>query len=323
MVNARRLGQSSLTEIKTSPENILRHKTYPILSSIVKAGGHRALEECRKLFKNEIWNCTLDNKHVIKELPIFVKTTLPYATKETAFIHAISTAAIIQEITLQCRMGNIPGCGCAVRKERKGNGDWQWGGCGDNIRFGEKETRRFINILENGYNARTAFNLHNNEIGRKVVRLSLKRECKCHGVTGSCNLKTCWRQLAPFEVIGSKLKLKYRNALQVSFVNKKLQERSKNKLGAKKKDKKLVYLDSSPDYCVRNTTAGSPGMLGRICRSDDVTTSRCKSLCNSCNLKHNTVEQVKDVKCRCRFVWCCSVECDTCRKKYSATTCTL
>ena len=53
-------------------------QTYPILSSIVKAGGHRALEECRKLFKNEIWNCTLDNKHVIKELPIFVKTTLPY-----------------------------------------------------------------------------------------------------------------------------------------------------------------------------------------------------------------------------------------------------
>jgi len=53
-------------------------QTYPILSGIVKAGGHRALEECRKLFKNEIWNCTLDNKHVIKELPIFVKTTLPY-----------------------------------------------------------------------------------------------------------------------------------------------------------------------------------------------------------------------------------------------------
>jgi len=139
----------------------------------VKAGGHRALEECRKLFKNEIWNCTLDNKHVIKELPIFVKTTLPYATRETAFIHAISTAAIIHELTLQCRQGKIPGCGCAVKNQRNGNGDWQWGGCGDNIRFGEKETRRFINILENGYNARTAFNLHNNEIGRKVLMVTL------------------------------------------------------------------------------------------------------------------------------------------------------
>lgn len=53
-------------------------QTYPILSRIVKTGGHRALEECRKLFKNEIWNCTLDNKNVFKELPIFVKTTLPH-----------------------------------------------------------------------------------------------------------------------------------------------------------------------------------------------------------------------------------------------------
>ena len=95
------------------------------------------------------------------------------ATRETAFIHAISTAAIIHELTFQCRQGKIPGCGCAVKKQRNGNGDWQWGGCGDNIRFGEKETRRFINILENGYNARTAFNLHNNEIGRKVLMVTL------------------------------------------------------------------------------------------------------------------------------------------------------
>jgi len=152
------------------------------------------------------------------------------------------------------------------------------------------------------------------------VRLSLKRECKCHGVTGSCNLKTCWRQLAPFEVIGAKLKLKYRNALQVTFVKNKLKEQSS--LSEKKKEKKLVYLISSPDYCVHNVTVGSPGMLGRTCSSNDVTKTKCWKLCNSCGLKHRTVEQVKLVKCRCRFVWCCSVECDTCTKKYSATTCT-
>ena len=52
-------------------------QAYPVLLSIVKAGGHRGLEECQKQFKNEIWNCTLDTKHVYKELPIFVKTTLP------------------------------------------------------------------------------------------------------------------------------------------------------------------------------------------------------------------------------------------------------
>jgi len=53
-------------------------QAYPLLSSIVKAGGHRGLEECQRLFKNEVWNCSLDGKHVYKELPIFFKKTLPY-----------------------------------------------------------------------------------------------------------------------------------------------------------------------------------------------------------------------------------------------------
>lgn len=306
-------------------KNILEQKAYPLLWSIVRAGGHRGLAECQKQFKNEIWNCTLDhNKHVYRQLPIFVKTTLPYATREAAFIHAISTAAIIHEIILQCRLNRIPGCGCAqIKKQREGNGDWQWGGCSDNIVFGEKETRRFINKLEVGNDARTAFNLHNNEVGRKVVRLSLKRECKCHGVTGSCNLKTCWRQVTPFDVIGSKLKLKYRNALRVVFVDNKLQERVKNRLKSPRMDKKLVFLEPSPDYCKRNDITGSPGMLGRTCSSEDVATNRCRSLCHSCKMKPVTVEHYKHIKCRCQFVWCCSVECELCTRKYSETTCTL
>ena len=159
---------------------------------------------------------------------------------------------------------------------------------------------------------------------RQVVRANLKKECKCHGVTGSCNLKTCWKQLAPFHVIGSALKQKYRSAVPVSFLNNKLQQRDNNNRYrlVTRNDKKLVYLDSSPDYCVRNATAGSPGMLGRTCMSDVVPTKECKSLCKSCNLRPRTVEHYKLVKCRCKFVWCCTVKCELCKVKYSLTTCT-
>lgn len=153
--------------------------------------------------------------------------------------------------------------------------------------------------------------------------MSLKRECKCHGVTGSCNLKTCWRQLQPLDVIGSKLKLKYRNALRVIFMDDKLQEQVRGKFGPTKMDKKLVFLESSPDFCKRNDLRGAPGMLGRTCSSDDVTTNKCGSLCHACGLKPETVEHYKQIKCRCQFVWCCSVECDLCTRKYSETTCTL
>ena len=91
------------------------------------------------------------------------------ATRETAFLHAISSAAITHELTLQCRLNRIPGCKCGkTRKQPKANSGWQWGGCTDDIKFGEKETRRFIDKLEKGNDARTAFNLHNNEVGRKV-----------------------------------------------------------------------------------------------------------------------------------------------------------
>ena len=158
----------------------------------------------------------------------------------------------------------------------------------------------------------------------QLVRANLRKECKCHGVTGSCNLKTCWKQLAPFDVIGSALKQKYRSAVPVSFLNNKLRQRENNNRyrPVTRNDKKLVYLASSPDYCVRNVTAGSPGMLGRTCRSDVVSTKECRSLCNACNLRHRTAEHSKQVKCRCKFVWCCTVKCDLCNVKYSLTTCT-
>lgn len=135
-------------------------------------------------------------------------------------------------------------------------------------------------------------------------------------------MKTCWKQLSPFTVVGSELKKIYRAAVRVSLLNNKLRTRDNNRnRPVTKKEKKLVYLDSSPDYCVRNTTAGSPGMLGRTCQSEDASREECRSLCNSCNLRHRTVQHKKQVKCRCKFVWCCTVKCKVCTVKYSLTTC--
>ena len=108
------------------------------------------------------WPCSVD----ALPYPLFFFIA---ATRETAFLHAISAAAITHELTVQCRQNRIPGCRCGkTRKQPKGKSEWQWGGCSDDIKFGEKETRRFIDKLEKGNDARTAFNLHNNQVGRKV-----------------------------------------------------------------------------------------------------------------------------------------------------------
>lgn len=127
-----------------------------------------------------------------------------------------------------------------------------------------------------------------------------------------------------FGAIGSALKQKYRTAVPVSFHNRNLHKRDINSNRyslVTRKDTDLVYLESSPDYCVRNTTAGTTGILGRTCTNEGGSTKECKSLCKSCNLRPRSEEHYKQVKCMCKFVWCCTVKCEMCIMKYSLTTC--
>jgi len=293
----------------------------------VKLGALRGIEECRNQFnESSLWNCAFVNRFVDPELPIFVNATLPFATKETAFIHAISTAAITYELTLKCRH-SIRGCKCKKHKlpPRWSKRDEIEVGCGDNIEFGQNETRRFFENLEKGNDARTAVNLHNNKVGRQIVGTSLVDWCKCLGFN-TCGLRKCFKILASFEEIGAELKQKYHNAVRVWFVDNKLYQRIGNQFKAiSSEDTALVYLDSSPDFCVRNDTMGFRGMLGMTCTSDDATNDNCKSfinLCRSCKLRPETVEHYKQVKCECKFVWCCEVKCTkTCPAKYFVTTC--
>jgi wingless-type MMTV integration site family, member 7 len=49
----------------------------------------------------------------------------------------------------------------------------------------------------------------------------LKTDCKCHGVSGSCAMKTCWKSLPPFRIIGNALKKKYNKAKMAQVINDK------------------------------------------------------------------------------------------------------
>ena len=35
----------------------------------------------------------------------------------------------------------------------------------------------------------------------QLLERNMKVECKCYGVSGSCELKTCWRSLASFRMV--------------------------------------------------------------------------------------------------------------------------
>lgn len=158
----------------------------------------------------------------------------------------------------------------------------------------------------------------------KAVRATLKKECKCHGLSGGCSTKTCWKQLAAFAEVGKYLKDKYLKAKAVVVKNSKLLQTTSSQSNApvRKKDRSLVFIESSPDYCQFNAAAGSLGVLGRQCYSHDPNYEKCNKICTSCGFKLQKKLIVRSVKCNCNFVWCCKVKCKTCHKLAAMTTCT-
>lgn len=76
-------------------------------------------------------------------------------------------------------------------------------------------------------------------------------ECKCHGVSGSCEMKTCWKSMPTFGDIGQVLKEKFDGATEVQS----LKIGSRQQLVPRNADFKphtssdLVYLVPSPDFC--------------------------------------------------------------------------
>lgn len=54
----------------------------------MRAGVNRGLKECRRLFKDEVWDCSFYNESVTGELPDFILTTLPYGRfSDDYFMH--------------------------------------------------------------------------------------------------------------------------------------------------------------------------------------------------------------------------------------------
>lgn len=43
----------------------------------------------------------------------------------------------------------------------------------------------------------------------------MRTECKCHGLSGSCTLRTCWRKLPLFRDVAIRLKDKFDGAAKV------------------------------------------------------------------------------------------------------------
>ncbi len=143
-------------------------------------------------------------------------------------------------------------------------------------------------------------------------------QCKCHGVSGSCSLKTCWLQLAPFRSIGEVLKSKYDSASEVRVTKKGKLQMTDSRFNKPTKDD-LVYLEQSPDYCNYDPRTGSLGTVGRECNKTSMGMDGCGLMC--CGRGHNSYRKDVVERCNCKFKWCCYVQCKRCRKTVDVHVC--
>lgn len=138
----------------------------------------------------------------------------------------------------------------------------------------------------------------------------MRTECKCHGLSGSCALKTCWRRMPLFREVGTKLKEKFDGAAKVIGSNdgKKLIPEGDTIKPPTTED--LIYSEPPINFCVKNRKLGSLGTKGRECDPESNRVGGCDILCCRRGASKTTVTVTGN--CKCRFIWCCNVTCETC-----------
>lgn len=288
----------------------------------VGRGAREGIAECQYQFHNQRWNCSTFNDQSVFG-PILMS-----GSRETSFAHSISAAGVVHAVARACREGQLSNCGCSrAPRPKTMHKDWIWGGCGDNIEYGYRFAETFIDVKEKEKTAssqtakeeaRKLMNLHNNGAGRRAVIRKTKVTCKCHGVSGSCSLVTCWQQLPTFREVGDFLKSKYDAASEVRISKRgKLQVRKKRSVTPTAED--LVFLENSPDYCSDDKLKGTFGTQGRPCNRTSKGSDGCGIMC--CGRGYTTLHRETKQRCNCRFNWCCYVQCETCTKKQEIHVC--
>jgi wingless-type MMTV integration site family protein 6 len=112
-------------------------------------------------------------------------------------VFAITAAGASHAVTQACSMGELLQCGCQAPQgwvlprpsslpgtpgppgsagSPDANAAWEWGGCGDDVDFGDEKSRLFMDAQHKRGRGdiRALVQLHNNEAGR-LVRMGGKR----------------------------------------------------------------------------------------------------------------------------------------------------
>jgi hypothetical protein len=140
------------------------------------------------------------------------------------------------------------------------------------------------------------------------------QECKCHGLSQACTVRTCWNKIPKFKTVGDVLKEKFDGASRVELEQnssgRKITFTSVNKEHKPPTKADLIYYEESPNFCTKNAKVGSLGTVGRECNRNSLGTDGCDLLC--CGRGYRVEYKTIRTQCNCKFLFCCQVKCEQC-----------
>uniref|UniRef100_A0A914CUF4 Protein Wnt n=1 Tax=Acrobeloides nanus TaxID=290746 RepID=A0A914CUF4_9BILA len=311
--SCRRKGCSpELMHVSTFRQFPIICREQPPTAIVAYEGILDAMEQCKEQMRFQPWDCTQSGT-IIHD-----PTILKYGYKESAYLLAMSSAGAAWGIATACAQGWIDECRCAPRvvpnPKNPHTSDWDWGGCSDLVKYGIETSRKLLTRAGPRQFILKKIEKHNLKAGRLAVKKTSATSCKCHGVSGSCQSKVCWKKVSDLGAITKHLTDKYKKAKQVQSHSEI--EKSRNS--------ELIYLEPSPEVCSQyQYNPLHRRSLPRVCnwRNETHSLGDCDHLC--CGRGYNVTHEVISYKCDCKFVWCCKLECNECLQHRWVSTCNI
>jgi hypothetical protein len=350
-------GQNCLQLFDTYSQGVYVCQHHSDLIVALQIAEELGREECQRAFERDIWNCS--GFSILKAPNV---TSL--ATKEAAYVHALSLAAIAHSVAKVCAVGDVTSCSCDTERLELPATDSESRyamGCSDNVGFGLNFAAQFLrlrhsittadSLQEGATNAqwREVF-LHNLRTAAEVVRGKTSvstMPCKCLGVSGTCTVLSCPQQkYSEFSILAEEiLRIYLAYTCQLTStgaaaattrdlgngstggnndrVSPQITESAGQQRSCSPPDERhFLFLDESPNYCVRDVVVGSLGTAGRECDPHATGPNSCENLCTRCGRGHVSIEESTESNCWCEFVFCCEIRCSKCpeRRRYHVCT---